>query len=343
MLLDLSGLPLGGLIAAFAVTALVIVMVGTRLTRLADEIADQTGMGEALTGALLLGATTSLPGSVLSVAAAGFGHTELAISNAIGGIVAQTAFLGIADLTYRKANLEHAAASLTNLTQGALLVTLLAVPLIAMTLPPVAPLGVSPASPLLILAYGLGLRLAAQARAAPMWRPTRTHETRSEEDEERAPARHPVGLALSFTALAVIAGLAGFGLAEVAVALSQKTGVSQTAIGGVFTAITTSLPELVTSIAAVRRGALTLAVGGIIGGNAYDVLFLAFADLAYRPGSIYHALTDKHVFAIALSILMTGTLLLGLLRRETHGIGNIGFESVLVLLLYAGSVVVLFL
>jgi cation:H+ antiporter len=43
--------------------------------------------------------------------------------------------------------------------------------------------------------------------------------------------------------------------------------------------------ELVTTIAAVRRGALQLAVGGIIGGNTFDTLFLTAADVSYREGS----------------------------------------------------------
>ena len=50
------------------------------------------------------------------------------------------------------------------------------------------------------------------------------------------------------------------------------------------TAVATSLPELVTTLAAVRRGAAQLAVGGIIGGNAFDVLFLSASDVAYRDG-----------------------------------------------------------
>ena len=87
-------------------------------------------------------------------------------------------------------------------------------------------------------------------------------------------------------------------------------------IGGLFTAVATSLPELVTSVAAVRQGALTLAVGGVIGGNAFDVLFVAFSDVAYRGGSIYHAITSQQIFVIALTLLLTGILLLGLLRRK---------------------------
>ena len=113
-------------------------------------------------------------------------------------------------------------------------------------------------------------------------------------------------------------------------------------MGGLFTAVSTSLPELVTSIAAVKQGALTLAVGDIIGGNSFDVLFIAFADFAYRQGSIYLGLTQSQSFIIALTILMTGILLLGLLRREKHGIGNIGFESFLILVIYIGGFAMLF-
>lgn len=112
-------------------------------------------------------------------------------------------------------------------------------------------------------------------------------------------------------------------------------------MGTLFTATSTSLPEAVIAIAAVRRGALTLAVGDILGGNSFDVLFLAFSDMLYREGSLYHAVTDVQSFWVALSLLMAAVLLLGLLRRERYGIGNIGFESVLVLLLYLTGIVVL--
>jgi cation:H+ antiporter len=44
------------------------------------------------------------------------------------------------------------------------------------------------------------------------------------------------------------------------------------------------------------------------------------------------------VFIIALSIAMTAVLLLGLLRREKHGIGGIGFESANILVLYLCAV-----
>lgn len=331
-------------IGTFIVAAFVIAVVGTKMTKIADRLADKTGLGEAVVGALFLGGSTSLPGIVTSVTTAAGGHAELAISNALGGIAAQTAFLGLADIVYPKANLEHAAASAANLSQGTLLITLLSLPLLAIATPQVTLWSIHPASFIIPLAYIFGLRLISSARETPMWSPRRTRETRLDEEAENTSDRSSLmGLWLRFGFYALTIAVAGYVVARSGVAIAEQTGISESVVGGLFTAVSTSLPELVTSIAAVKQGALTLAVGDIIGGNSFDVLFIAFADFAYREGSIYHALTQSQSFIIALTILMTGVLLLGLLRREKHGIGNIGFESFLILILYLGGFTLLFL
>src|SRR5690554_4980730 len=132
-IMDLDSWTLLQSIVVFSVCALVIAIAGTRITRVVDQLADRTGLGEATAGAVLLGAATSLSGSVLSVTYRG--HPELAVSNALGGIAVQTFFLAIADMVYRRANLEHAAASAPNMMQNGLLIGLLALLLLAPTLP----------------------------------------------------------------------------------------------------------------------------------------------------------------------------------------------------------------
>ncbi len=86
--------PLGLNIVAFLAATAVITGAGIRLSQVADRLADRTGLGEALMGALLLGGSTSLAGTVVSLTAAWQGEAQLAISNAIGGIAAQTACRG---------------------------------------------------------------------------------------------------------------------------------------------------------------------------------------------------------------------------------------------------------
>lgn len=329
--------PLAWVVMAFVAAVAVIGIGGTRLTRTADQLADLTGLGEAFFGAVLLGASTSLSGITTSVVAAWDGYGELAVSNAVGGIAAQTAFLALADLAYRGINLEHAAASLENLMHGALLATLLAIPLLAAAAPPVTVWAVHPASFALVAGYLFGLHLVRAAGTKALWLPRRTADTRPDEPSTDRASSSLSGLWVRFVALGLVLAAGGWVVARTGIVIVERTGLSQTAVGALFTAVGTSLPELVTSVAAVRQGALTLAVGGVLGGNAFDVLFLAFADVAFREGSVYHAATQRQVFVIALALLLTGIVLLGLLRRERKGIAGIGFESFLVLLLYLGG------
>ena len=333
----IQSLPVG--ISLFVVAAIVIGLVGTRMCKVADQLADATGWGEAVVGAVFLGGSTSLSGIVTSVTAASGGHAELAVSNAVGGIAAQTAFLAVADMFYRKANLEHAAASIANLIQGTLLMSLLAIPLLASSSPQVSFWGIHPATLFIIAAYLFGLRLVSQAEEKPMWKPRYTEKTELDEPSEMSKVDVSLTrLWFEFLVYALILALAGFLIAQAGVFIAFKTGLSESLVGGLFTAVSTSLPELVVTVAAVRRGALTLAVGGIIGGNCFDLLLLAFSDIAFRSGSIYAVISQRQVFVISLTILMTGVLLLGLLKREKYGFANIGFESVLILGFYLSGI-----
>lgn len=325
----------------FAICATAIAVLGTRITRVVDQLADRTGLGEAIAGAVLLGAATSLSGAVLSITAAWKGHPELAISNALGGIAVQTLFLAVADLFYRRANLEHAAASAPNMLQNALLISLLALILLAPFLPNVSIWGVHPVTPVLFGLYIYGIILVKGARQAPMWKPSVTQETREDtpEDDDSTPALPR--LLFEFGILMVLLGLSGWILEPAATNIAAQTGLGQTTVGVLLTATSTSLPELVTSIAAVRRGALTLAVGGIIGGNAFDTLFTAASDIAYREGSIYHSVSENATLWVTLTIFMSSILMMGLIRRQEQGIARIGAESAAIVVVYGLGVALL--
>lgn len=325
--------------AALIISAVVIGLTGTWLTWTTDRLAEVTGLGEALLGAVLLGGSTSLAGIITSVSAAAQGYGDLAVSNAIGGIAAQTTFLAVADLTYRRANLEHASASVANLMNGVLLAALLALVMLAGTVPSVVIAGVHPVSIALVVGYLAALHVIRTAKESELWTPKMTPVTQREEMKPATSTEETHKLWTRFGGLAVVVGFAGWVVARSGIVVVETTGLSEAVVGVLFTAIVTSLPELVTSLVAVHSGALTLAVGGILGGNAFDVLFVAFADGAFRQGSIYHVMHENHVFLMALALLLTTILLLGLLRRQRRGLFGMGFESALVLLLYLGAMV----
>jgi cation:H+ antiporter len=324
----------------FALAAVAIAVTGVQLSRLADLLADRTGWGEALMGGLLLAGVTSLPDFTATLTAAAHGYAELAMSNIMGSLAVNILFLAVGDILYRKANLEHAAASSPNLIQAALLIALLAIPLIAMVTPEYALLGLHPATPLLLFAYLVGYRSVQSSQERPMWLPRRTAQTVEDKPDRAHRSRHGLSrLWAVFIALALIIAAAGWTLMTAAETIAARSALSQTAVGALFTGVFTSLPELVTTIAAIRYGALTLAVSNIVGTNAFNMLVIAAADVTYREGSIYHAITAQQLLWGLVTILMTAILLIGLLQRERYGIARIGLESSLILVIYAAVAV----
>lgn len=337
----IAALPLPWLLLVFAAAGAVVIAASIRATRLADVIADRTRIGEALAGGVLLGGATSLAGVVVSVDAAANGDASFAVSNAVGGIAAQTLFLAIADLLYRKANLEHAAAEPANLFQAVMLLVLLGLPVAAIAGPEIAWFGVHPVSVILFLTYLAGVRLAGMVSEEPMWQPVDTGATRHDVPEDAAePQRSALKPAVIFAMLVALMGLSGYVISQVGLSFITRFGLASSLVGALVTAVVTSLPELVTTLVAVRRGALQLAVGGIIGGNTFDTLFLVFADVAYRDGPIYNAVGMNDLYWLATGILMTAILLTGLILRQRDGPARIGIESVLLMAVYAMAVAV---
>jgi len=337
----ISDLPLIPLLAVFAIAAAVVVAASIRATRLADIIADRTQIGEALAGGLILGGATSLAGVVVSVNASLSGDASFAFSNAVGGIAAQTLFLAIADLLHKKANLEHAAAEPANLFQAVMLIILLSLPICAMAGPDIAFAGVHPVSVVLFLAYLAGVRASSVVSEDPMWRPVKTDATREDEPEdEKETGRSARGPALRFATLVAIMGTGGWVISQVGATFIERFSLSSSLVGALITAVVTSLPELVTTLVAVRRGALQLAVGGIIGGNTFDTLFLVASDIAYRDGSIYHAVDITDLYWLGTGLMMTAVLLAGLVMRQRKGPARIGIEGVLLMAIYATALVV---
>lgn len=226
-------------------------------------------------------------------------------------------------MAYRRANLEHAAASEANLLQGAVLIVLLALPMLAMTQPDLAIFGLHPISVLMIAAYLFGLRLMGQAR---------DQEGKEEQSSDRAQAPHhtvrDVCVACHIGRRCRLDSGPSSDL-DFGACRFRRDGGWRRVDGNHYVAAETGDRRC--------RGALALAVGDILGGNAFDVLFLSASDAAFPGGSIYAAISVTEVFWVALTIALVGVLLVGLLRREKHGIGNIGFESALVLVAPLGS------
>ncbi|GAB2685178.1 sodium:calcium antiporter [Thalassiella azotivora] len=325
--------PLGWALAALAGAGAVIVLAGPPLTRAADGLAERLGLGRSLAGGVLLGAVTSLSGIATITTGGLSGQAEFALANPVGGVAVQTVWLTVADLAYRRTNLEHAAASLENMLQSLVLMALLAVPVVAYATPSLELGWVHPATLFIPVVYAGGLLLVRRTEGAPMWRAVDTDDT---SDRESGPASGSSTWTLwgRLVVLGVVVAATGWAVGRAGVSVVERTQIPSGVVGFTLTTVITSLPELVTLVAAVRMGALTLGVGAVIGGNVFDTLQIALADLSYLEGSVYSAAGPEALVLLGGTMLMTAVLAAGLLVRQRRGIG---FEGVTLPVLYVAT------
>lgn len=238
--------PLLAATLVFAGAAVVTVLGSIRLAGLGDALADRTGWGEAIFGAVFFGVFTSLSGIVMTAVAAADNSAELAYSNAVGGVAAQTFAIAVADLFYRRSNLEHAAPSLANMLFGCLLIALLAITLMGSFLPAVLLGPVHPTTLVIVAVYGLGLVLIRRSAARPMWRAVRTEQTRVDTpDENSAPRRRLRGLWAEFASIGLVVGAGGAAVTRAAEQIVAETALSEGFVGAVLMGLVNALPETV--------------------------------------------------------------------------------------------------
>lgn len=116
---------------------------------------------------------------------------------------------------------------------------------------------------------------------------------------------------------------------EGAVSVAKVLGMSERLVGLTIVAVGTSLPELITSVIAARRGHSDIAVGNVVGSNIFNVLLcLGAAGLAGSAGAPLQSVS------VELAALGLMTLLAALFIRTARTISRV--EGLVLLALYAG-------
>jgi cation:H+ antiporter len=144
------------------------------------------------------------------------------------------------------------------------------------------------------------------------------------ERHRRAQETQEVAEELQYGETTLRSALVQYGLAAVAVVaaalwlprlgaqLAQETGLGEAFVGSLFIAITTSLPEIVVSVAAVRIGALDLGIGNVLGSNLFNLLILGLDDVFYMSGPLMADAGASHNISVVAIVVMNGLFLIGL-------------------------------
>lgn len=323
-------------VLSFGAAAVVLIVAAIALTRAADAIADRTGIGRVWIGALLLAGTTSLPELVTDIAAVRIGASDLAAGDLFGSSLANMFILALVDIALPRARLLQRAAFdhvlVATLAIG--LTALAALFVFARVQGGVAFMGYAPLA--LLVVYALGMR-AVFEKGRPKPPATAPVTSTAPSPSKKTIARPMTELVLAASAILVAGPFAAKAAAEIAV----LTGLGNTFTGTTLVGLATSLPELVAAVAAVRMGAIDLAVGNLFGSNAFNMVIFAALDVAEPSRGFFSTLASAHALTGMLAVVLMSLALAALVYRAERRFALLPVDSLLIVVGYAASLTLL--
>jgi cation:H+ antiporter len=339
-----EGLPTWALLLEIVLGGAIVILAGSKLTKYADALTDRYGLSAGWVGLILLATVTSLPEVVAGGTAVWIGNPDLAFAAIYGScsfnitiIVLLNALLG--------------GGSVLRLTSsfGALL---LGISLFGVVL--VTQFGVSVESQLceIFCALSIIVTYVACMRLTYRYEITRQSVTESHKPQTDREARGPLGLPI--IVLSVILVLSAWWLARTGDVLGaheiEMIGrpLGATFVGAGFIALSTSLPEIATGVAAARLGNLDLALGNIFGSNMFNIftipMFKAVSilrgDALLMAGPSFHV--NLNIIAGLLPLILTAITVGGLTyRTQRRLLRRLGIDSFLIAVVYVCGMLLL--
>lgn len=325
------------IVMSFLASATVVGLVGVRLARAGDIIAARTRLGGMWVGSVFLALATSLPNLSTDIAAIRLGAPDLAVGDEFGSNMATMLILALVNLlpgseVFRRAALDNGLAA-----AHAIVLMAVAAVLVLLGRQPVV-LGMGVGSLILGAAYVVGIRVlfsySATARAA-----TAEAETIAEESappvvgaDPALPSLRRASMRLLSAALVLLVAAPLF--ASSATALGELAGLDTGFVGTWLVGLATSLPELVTSITAVRMRAYDLAVGNLFGSNTASMLVLVVLDIVYPGGAMLDAVDPAHAISALMAIALMALGYAAILFRAKGRFSLLEPSSGLLLIVY---------
>ena len=141
---------------------------------------------------------------------------------------------------------------------------------------------------------------------------------------------------------ALVVIIAAVFLPNIGERIAETTGLGQTFVGNIFIALSTSLPEVVVSISAVKMGAIDLAVGNLFGSNIFNIFILALDDMFFVKGPILSFVNASHIISALSAILMTAIAIIGLTYRAEKKRLFLAWDSIGIVMMYIMNLMLLY-
>ena len=312
------------------------------MARSADVVAEKTRLGRSFVGVVMLATVTSLPelgtgvSSIILV-----GEVDLAAGDAFGSNLFNLLIIGLMDLYWRRGPMLAYVSSTAGLV-GVLGIAVISTAAIAVTVHHLTDVGstwyISPVSLLMFGAFLVAMCLVFKAEHSETSSGSQG-ETSNYQDESLARS-----VVIYLIAASIVIG-AAIWLAFTGDHIAKAMGWQASFVGTQFLALSTSLPEIAASFAALRLGAPELAITNVLGSNLFNMGFvLLLDDVVYTGGVLWSEIDEIHILTAVMAVLMTSIVVVGIQNsnRRTAERSTVTATGASMILLYIASSVMVF-
>ncbi|HEX3034293.1 MAG TPA: sodium:calcium antiporter, partial [Thermodesulfobacteriota bacterium] len=252
----------------FITCTLVILFSGKNLSKYGDIIAEKTGLGKTVIGIVLMASVTSLPELITGISSVSiFDVPNIAMGDVLGSCMFNILIIAFLDIISGPLSIS------TRTHQGQVLTAGFGIVLLGLV-----STGIVVNARILAIGWigiyslaFIGLYIIA-VRIVLLYEKKRMAEFVEEIAEElryQSVSKTKAFLLYGLNALLII-GAATY-LPHIGEEIAEITGLGQTFVGNIFIAVSTSLPEVVTSVAALKIGAVDMAVANLFGSNLFNI------------------------------------------------------------------------
>ncbi len=334
----------------FVGSAVLILLSAHFLASSADTVAERTGLSRSFIGVVMLATATSLPELATGISSIVLlDAPDLAIGDAFGSNLFNLLIIGLADLYWQNGPVLNAVTR-TSVMIGALGAGLIGIATLAIFIYSETDVTsdwyLSPFTILLILGFVAAMfliyRHSQQTQDPP---PVDESQPQPEQDGSRQSNQSLTRALLIYAVSAAIVVAAAVWLADIGEQIAETMHWEESFVGTQFLAISTSLPEIGTSFAALRLNAPDLAITNVLGSNVFNMgIVLFFDDIAFTGGAIWSAVSTVHILSGLIAVLMTMVVIVAIMTRpRTRGRSIWSPEGATLVGAYAGASALLFL
>ncbi len=324
----------------FLICTSVIVLSGIRLSRYGDIIAEKTGLGKTWVGVALMASVTSLPELVTGISSVTYaGVPDIAAGDVLGSCVFNMLIIAILDAIYRIAPISAKAhqGNVVSAGFGILMLSIVALGLCSRdVLYSFGWVGVYSVATALLYLIAMRVVFSYEKRQIALF----LKEEAVAHMYDHVSTKTAVTNYIVNAAFVIVAAIF---LPKIGEGIAEATGLGQTFVGNIFISVSTSLPEVVVSVAAVRMDAVDLAIGNLFGSNIFNIFILALDDLFFINGPILSFVNLNNLLSALSAIAMTTIAIIGLTYRAEKKRLFLAWDSIGIVTLYIMNLMLLYM